>query len=118
MKNTQERTTEAKKEKFIKAFIDNSFNISKACENAGIYRRTYYDWIAKDKDFESRVEEAQEKLIDEVEEALRQKILIGDTTSIIFFLKTKGKKRGYIEKQETELSMSNGPLFQINLKRD
>lgn len=118
MKSTQERTTNLKKEKFIKAFIDNNFNISKACEVAGIYRRTYYDWIEKDKEFENKVEEAQEKLIDMVESALQDKILTGDTTSIIFFLKTKGKKRGYIEKQETEITMPTGPMFQINLKRD
>lgn len=117
MKSTQERTTKYKKEKFLKSFLSNGFNISKSCDDVGIHRRTYYDWIDKDIDFKSSIEEAQEKLIDDVENALHEKILNGDTTSIIFFLKTKGKKRGYVEKQETELSTTNGAIFQINLKK-
>ena len=34
---------------------------------------------------------------------LLENIKKNDNTSIIFFLKTKGKKRGYIEKQEFEV---------------
>ena len=37
------------------------------------------------------------------ESKLMENINGNDNTSIIFFLKTKGKKRGYVEKQEVEL---------------
>jgi hypothetical protein len=80
---TQERTTEAKKKLFIDAFLKNGFNISKACDTSGIHRRTYYDWCEKDLEFYHSVHDAQEKLVDSVEDALHDKIADGDTTSII-----------------------------------
>ena len=42
-------------------------------------------------------------MIDLAESKLMENIEDNDNTSIIFFLKTKGKKRGYIEKQEVEV---------------
>jgi hypothetical protein len=112
---TQERTTEAKKAKFIESFLKCGFNISKACDMAGIHRRTYYDWCEKDPGFLDNVRDSQERLVDNVEDALMDKIADGDTTSIIFFLKTKGKHRGYVEKQQTEHSGNVGVTFHIDL---
>ena len=50
---------------------------------------------------------------DLAENRLLEKINDYDTTSIIFFLKTKGRKRGYQEKQELELTK---PISEINFE--
>ena len=103
-KNTQNTHKPTKKELFLKCFQNKLCHISEACKSANIHRRTYYSWIEKDDNFKEQVEAAKEGLIDHVEHQLLQKIDSGDTTAIIFFLKTRAKERGYVEKQEITLS--------------
>lgn len=57
--------------------------------------------------FDKAVQDAKEARIDWVESRLDDKINDGDTTAIIFFLKTQGKSRGYVERTETDVT-SNG----------
>lgn len=72
--------------------------ITTACINSGISRTTFYEYYNLDSDFRDKVMEVQEASIDHVENMLMKKIDEGDTTAIIFYLKTKGRKRGYNEK--------------------
>ena len=104
-------TTSDKKEKFLKALKLNLGNITEACKSINISRQTYYRYIEADKEFEQRCLDVGESLLDLAENRLLEKIDKYDTTSIIFFLKTKGKKRGYIEKQEFEVIK---PISEIN----
>lgn len=95
-----------KKDSFLKAFENCQGNISRACKCVRITRQTYYDWREKDEEFKAKCESIEESLLDEGESALKQRMESGDTTAIIFYLKTKGKKRGYTEKKEVEMSGS------------
>ena len=74
--------------------------VTTACKQAGITRRTYYDWIAKDKAFKNAVDDIGNVALDFAESKLHSLIRDENPTAIIFYLKTKGKKRGYIERQE------------------
>lgn len=89
---------EDKKEKFIQALAQGYGIIATACEAIGIGRSTYYRWYNADQEFRERVDEVTETQVDFVESKLMQAINAGDTTATIFYLKTKGKKRGYNEK--------------------
>ena len=46
------------------------------------------------------VKDVENIAIDFAESQLHQQILDGNSTATIFFLKTKGKKRGYVERTE------------------
>jgi len=92
-----------KKESLLKALHDNLCHISKSCEAANISRATFYAWQKEDDKFKEDCDAVADGLVDHVEHQLLQKINKGDTTAIIFFLKTKGKDRGYTEKQEFEI---------------
>lgn len=47
-------------------------------------------------------DEARETMLDNAETELYDQMLNGNTAALIFFLKTQGKGRGYVERQEIE----------------
>ena len=110
-KNIQNIQKPTKKDTFLTALANNLGHISDACKSANIHRQTYYKWIEKDKAFKDKCDDVQESFLDLAESKLLEKIKDGDNICIILFLKTKGKKRGYIEKQEVELIK---PIDEIN----
>ena len=99
MSDSTNQTT-IKKEKFIELFFAKTGNISLLCKAIGIHRSTYYEWISKDEEFKKKVEIEREGLIDFAESKLFNLIDDKNVTAIIFFLKTRAKDRGYIEKIE------------------
>ena len=90
------------KSTFIEVFENKGGNIDASCKAFGISRQTFYNWKSDDQDFADKISNVQEGLIDFVESKLMENIKDNDTTSTIFYLKTKGKSRGYTERQEIE----------------
>ena len=89
--------------KFLQALRDNLGIISKAAAACNMHRNSHFKWIHESQEYKDEADSIIEECIDVVENALMEKITVeADTTAIIFFLKTKGKKRGFIEKQELE----------------
>ena len=88
------------KTKLLESLKDSSGIITYACEKAGISRQTYYRWYREDPEFKARADDISELQIDVAEASLLKKIQKGDTAAIIFYLKTKGKDRGYSERRE------------------
>jgi len=78
--------------------------VSTACKNVGINRDTHYDWLKADPSYASAVAELDNVVLDFAESQLHKQVGDGDTTAIIFLLKCKGKKRGYVEKTELQIS--------------
>ena len=102
-KKTQKTQKKSKKEIFLKALENNLGHISKSCGQAGIARKTYYRWIERDVEFQEECDNVLEGLLDLAESKLLENIRNNDNTCIIFYLKTKGKKRGYDERQTIEI---------------
>jgi len=84
------------KKQFIKLYEKN-FNVARTCEQLGIKRSRVYDEMKKDEKFKTEFEEVREKMLDIAENALMTAVTQGNVTAIIFFLKTQGKHRGYVE---------------------
>lgn len=101
-----------KKQAFIEALKESKGIIENAREKVGVPRATIYNWRQADAEFNEAVikaiDEGSEVALDFVENKLYDRIMEGDTTATIFYLKTKGKKRGYVEKQEIEHSAKDG----------
>jgi hypothetical protein len=87
--------------------------VTAACKSVDIARETHYRWMREDSDYKAAVEEIGDVAIDFAESQLHKQIKEGNSTATIFFLKTKGKKRGYVERQEVDVN--TGKLFQIEV---
>lgn len=91
--------------------------VTAACQSVDMARSTFYHWLNTDTEFKAAVDEIQEVALDYVESKLFEKIdgvwiktaetedgepivykVPPSDTAIIFYLKTKGKRRGYIER--------------------
>lgn len=82
--------------------------VTTACKSVGISRQTHYEWFKEDEQYRKAVEDISDVALDFAESQLHKQIQNGEVSSTIFYLKTKGKKRGYIEKQEMDLNHSGG----------
>ena len=94
----QRMHTKAMQYRFLEALVNNRFCIYKACKAAGIGRQSFYDWKKIDAEFREKYEDVLEARIDAWEAALHRNIMAGSDVSIIFGLKTKGRRRGYGDK--------------------
>ena len=74
--------------------------ITQACKVVGIHRSTHYDWMQTDKAYRAAVDDIQEVAVDFAESHLHKLIKDGNPAATIFYLKTKGKGSGYVERQE------------------
>ena len=94
--------SERLKKELISALTKNLGIVSSACEALGISRTTYYKYYNEDKDFKAQVDDIGKVTIDFTESKLFELIKSGNVAATIFFLKTKGKRRGYVEKPAIE----------------
>jgi hypothetical protein len=87
-----------KKEAMIEALESALGVVTTACKKVGIDRTTHYRWLREDPDYKISVDSISDISIDFAESQLFKQIKDGNTTATIFYLKTKGKNRGYVEK--------------------
>lgn len=76
--------------------------VTLAAKHCGIHQATHYKWMKSDEDYLNAVLAIEEITLDFAESQLHKLIRSGNVPSTIFFLKTKGKKRGYVERTQIE----------------
>lgn len=91
------------KARFLEALRNNRGLLSYARKATGLSTSFFNDCMRIDPDFAAEYLEIQEEQIDKAENKLYDHIDGDDVTSNIFYLKCKGKKRGYVERQEVRL---------------
>lgn len=97
--------------KVIDAIEKANGNVSVVAKSFNVSRTTMYVFLHGSEKAQEALSAAREKMIDNVESALYSQALLGNTTAMIFFLKTQGKQRGYIER--TELTGAEGKPIQF-----
>lgn len=113
-KSTAKKAMGKKQLDYLKILEKNKGLVSLACKDCkNMSRTTHYTWMKEYEGFKERVEEIDDGNVDFVEGKLLTLINEGDTGATIFYLKCKGKKRGYSEKQEIEHSGNIGTTINI-----
>jgi len=97
------KKTKLAKKAMIQALESNLGVVTISANAVGISRKTHYSWMNKDEDYKDEVDSIRGVALDFVETKLFKKIKDEDTASIIFYLKTQGRNRGYVERQEMDV---------------
>ena len=113
---TMNKSRHIKKETLLKALEKSLGVVTIACKKADIPRSTYYKWLKDDEEFRQQVQEIENVALDFAESQLHQQIQDNSTAATIFFLKTKGKTRGYTEKSELDITTDGKSITDINIK--
>lgn len=92
--------------------------VTTACKTVGLDRSTFYEYYNKDDDFKIKVDDVENIALDFAESQLHKQIQNGEVSSTIFYLKTKGKKRGYIEKSIYDIGNADGKPFETKSSID
>lgn len=104
-KTTANKSQQLKRKLMLEALRTCKGLVTYACQAAGINRCTHYEWLKKYPDYVQAVTEIEDFVLDKIEDSSLRMIEEGKTPAMnIFYLKTKGKRRGFIEKQEIEHS--------------
>lgn len=92
-------------------YAKKSCNVSSTCAALNISRQTFYEWKDKDPKLKAALDEEDESMLDWAETKLIEQVNDGNLTALIFFLKTKGKKRGYVE--QFDANVTTNPFEQL-----
>jgi hypothetical protein len=105
-----------KKDTLLQA-LENSLGIvSTACNRTGISRSSFYKWYKEDEEFRKKVDEIDNVKLDYVETKLFKNIENEKEKSIIFYLQHKGHKRGYVQRQNINLTSNEEDIKKIEIE--
>lgn len=100
--------SDTKKKNMIEALENTRGIVSDACKIAGVSRTTHYDYYKQDKEYSKQVDDIQNIGLDLAESKLYKLIEAENVTAIIFYLKTKGRVRGYSEHVQVDNNINAG----------
>lgn len=88
------------KSQIIKALQQSGGFISQAAKMLNVTRSAVYGRISSDPDIKAAHDEIQESYLDFSESKLLELVKEGNLGAICFYLKCRGKSRGYVERSE------------------
>jgi len=98
-----DKSRHVKKELILKALESALGVVTTACKKTGVPRSTFYKWMNEDVEFAKDVKEIEAVSLDFAESKLFEQMANNNTAATIFYLKTKGKQRGYVERSDINI---------------
>lgn len=115
---TERRSTASKKKRMIAALTETGGLVASAARSVGISRDSHYTWLKADPDYAAQVDELTESTLDRIE-SLVLNMALDDSKDVpiatrlqacMFYLRTKGKGRGFSYQQNVEMKQ---PAIQV-----
>lgn len=98
----KQQNTTLKKAAMIEALEKSLGVVTTAAKSIGIERTSHYRWYLEDVEYKKAVDELADVALDFAESQLHKQIQNGEVSATIFYLKTKGRSRGYVEAHQME----------------
>lgn len=107
------------KNSFAKAVVGSGGVITEVAKRLHVERLTVYSFIKQNEEFaKPLLDQAREEIVDMAEGSLFTQVKNNEAWATKFLLKTIGKDRGYVEKQEIEQSGTIGLIGYTNVSPD
>ncbi len=112
---TPKSRTKNNKDKMIKALETTLGVVTQATNLVGINAKTFYQWCKEDPEFKERVDEIDNIQGDFVESKLFEKIREGSEKMIMFYMKYKGRNKGYNYGMGMDLTTGGDKITEVKL---
>lgn len=99
-----------KPERVARLIMREDGNMTRVAEMLGCSRTTLYRYLNEYEEVAQARDDAREGFVDLAEKKLRDAVKEGDTGAIRFVLRCWGKKRGWTEKQEIDVTSGGQPI--------
>lgn len=102
------------------AYTEARGNLQAAARLLGVVPGTLYDRMKANEELRDHLEHSRELMLDSLEDELYSQALDGNTTALIFALKTQGRYRGYAQGYDVNLvsKQEHTVRFERDAKRD
>lgn len=104
--------------KFLKSLKSNLGLVYASSKETGISIEDHNRWMSVDNDYKKQVSEIDGHAIDYVESTLLKLVEERNPQAIMFYLKTKGKERGYVEKTVASEQKDKGEDLPVDMNRE
>lgn len=100
-----------------KLLKDYGGNLARVADRMGTCRGVIHRFIQKDEELKERLAQCRERLLDHLEETAHDKAIGGDSTLLMFLLKTQGRKRGYEQDSDKHIQNVTQAAFEFVLNK-
>ena len=104
--------------RFLRSLKANLGLVFASSKETGISVEDHNRWLSEDSDYKKQVIEIDGHAIDYVESTLLKLVEERNPQAIMFYLKTKGKDRGYVEKAPTGEQKDKGEDLPFDMSRE
>ena len=112
MEGNEQKRTKLAKSKMLEALEKSLGIVANALKIADISKSQYYEWLKVDEEFKSKVQDVGNTALDFAESKLFSQIKDNNHSSTQFYLKNKGRERGYGDKLDIT---SNDEAIKIHI---